>query len=92
MALINGSPNELNFYGLRKVHIMPPHFITFTINKYNQPLIRNINNWIFKYLNGRYCICQDISLDKDNTIVYNTRIGFEVEEELTFFILVCPYL
>ena len=92
MAIKNGTPNPLNYFEMRRVDFAPPHFNYFTINKYNPSLVKIINDWIEKNLNNRYYIGQGITLDKNNTIVYNTRIGFENEKEITFFIIACPYI
>lgn len=92
MALKNGKPNPLNYFDLRRVDYAPPHFKYFIINKYNPTIVRQINDWIIDNLNSRYYIGQGIMLDNTNTIVYNTRIGFESEKEITFFTIACPYL
>ena len=92
MALKNGKPNPLNYFDLRRVYYAPPHFKYFTVNKYNPSMVRQLNEWIINNLNNRYYIGQGIMLDNSNTIVYNTRIGFENEKEITFFIIACPYI
>ena len=92
MAIKNGTPNPLNYFEMRRVDFAPPHFNYFTINKYNPSLLRFINEWIEKNLNSRYYIGQGITLDKTNTIVYNTLIGFEEEKELSFFLLACNHV
>ena len=55
-------------------------------------LVKSLDLWIRKNLNNRYYIGQGITLDNSNTIVYNTRIGFESEKELSFFTIACPFL
>ena len=92
MALKTGKPNPLNYYGLRRVEFACPHFKYMTIGRYNPSLIQQLDGWIRHNLNNRYFIGQGISLDNTNTIVYNTRIGFESEKELSFFTIACPYL
>jgi hypothetical protein len=92
MAIRNGTPNPLNYFNLRRVEYSPPHFKYFTINKFNPSQIRIINDWIMENLNSRYYIGQGIMLDNTNTIVYNTRIGFESEKEITFFTIACPHI
>lgn len=77
---------------MRRVEYAPPHFKYFTINKYNPPLLKFLNDWIMDNLNSRYYIGQGIMLDNTNTIVYNTRIGFESEKEITFFTIACPHI
>jgi len=92
MALKNGKPNPLDYYNLRRVEFACPHFKYTTIDKFNPSLAKSIDMWIRKNLNNRYYIGQGITLDNTNTIVYNTRIGFESEKELSFFTIACPLL
>jgi hypothetical protein len=92
MALKTGKPNQLNYFDLRKVDFACPHFKYTTIDKYNPNLIRQLNRWIKQNLNHRYYIGQGIELDNNNTIIYNTTIGFENEKELSFFTIACPHL
>ena len=92
MALKNGKPNPLDYFDLRRVEFACPHFKYTSIDKYNPGLVRSIDTWIKKNLNNRYYVGQGITLDSSNTIVYNTRIGFESEKELSFFTIACPHL
>lgn len=92
MALKNGKPNPLNYFDLRRVEFAAPHFKYTTVEKYNPTLLKSLDGWIRSNLNNRYYIGQGITLDNTNTIVYNTRIGFESEKELSFFTIACPYL
>jgi len=92
MSLKNGKPNPLNYFNLRRVEFACPHFKYITLDKYNINYIRNLDSWIQKNLNNRYYIGQNLTLDSSNTIVYNTRIGFESEKELSFFTIACPIL
>lgn len=92
MALKNGKPNPLNYFDLRRVEFAAPHFKYTTIDRYNPSTVRSIDNWIRKNLNSRYYIGQGIALDQTNTIVYNIRVGFESEKELSFFTIACPHL
>ena len=92
MALKNGKPNALNYFGLRRVEFAAPHFKYTSIDKYNPTLIKNVDTWIRQNLNNRYYIGQGITLDNTNAIVYNTQIGFESEKELSFFTIACPFL
>lgn len=92
MALKNGKPNPLNYFDLRRVEFACPHFKYTSIDKYSPNTIKSIDSWIKKNLNSRYYVGQGIALDNTNTIVYNTRIGFESEKELSFFTIACPFL
>ena len=92
MAINNGTPNPLNYFKVRRVEFAPPHFTFFTVNQFMPRQVNVIADWIEDNLSGRFYIGQGIMLDKTNTIVYNTRIGFENEKELTFFTIACPYI
>lgn len=92
MALKNGKPNPLNYFGLRRVAFASPHFKYTSIDRYTPGFTKNLDSWIQKNLNNRYYLGQSISLDHTNTIVYTTRIGFESEKELSFFTIACPHL
>lgn len=92
MALKNGKPNPLNYYGLRKVEFAVPYFNYIILDAYNPHTLRSIDKWIWDYLNNRYYIGQDLGLDHNNTIIYTTKIGFELEKELSFFTIACPHL
>jgi len=90
MALKNGKPNPLNYFGLRRVEFAAPHFTYTTIDRFSPSLAKNLDTWIKHNLNGRYYLGQDLTLDHNNTIVYITRIGFEQAKELSFFKIACP--
>jgi hypothetical protein len=90
MALKAGKPNPLNYFGLRRAEFACPHFKYTTVDKFNPSLTKELDKWIRHNLNGRYYIGQDLALDYTNTIVYVTRIGFEVEKELSFFKIAAP--
>lgn len=92
MALKHGKPNPLNYFDLRRVRFLSPHFKTLTIDKYTPPLLKNLDSWIKQNLTGRYYIGQGIGLDGNNSIVYTTQIGFETEKELSFFTIACPHI
>ena len=92
MALKNGKPNPLNYYRIRRVEFAAPHFKYTTIDRYTPGLVKQLDAWIKNNLNNRYYIGQGIALDANNSIIYNTRIGFESEKELSFFTIACPYL
>lgn len=77
---------------MRRVEFAAPHFKYTVLEKYHPNQIRSIDFWIKENLNNRYYIGQSIVLDHNNSIVYNTRIGFESEKELSFFTIACPYL
>lgn len=91
MALKNGKVNTLDVLGIRRVDFPAHHFTYTTLPKYNPVYVNKVASWIGENLNGRYYIGQSIDLI-DNTLVYTTKIGFEIEKELSFFRLACPNL
>lgn len=92
MALKNGKPNPLNYFGLRRVEFACPHFAYTSIDDFKPTITRDLDTWIKYNLNGRYYIGQDLALDHNNTIIYITLIGFEQEKELSFFKIACSDL
>lgn len=87
MAIKNGKPNPLNLLDLRRVDFPARHFHYMTTPRYTPSLVKAIDNWIFNNLNGRYYVGQSIALDANNSIIYVTKIGFEQEKEMSFFLL-----
>lgn len=85
MALKNGKPNPLDFFGLRRVEFAAPHFTYTSLPDFKPSTARELDAWIRANLNGRYYIGQDLDIDHNNSIVNITRIGFEQEKELSFF-------
>jgi hypothetical protein len=92
MAIKNGKPNPLNYFNLRKVDFPAHHFYYITFPKYSPVSTKGIDAWIYANLNGRYYIGQGLELDKTNSIIYITRVGFEQEKEISFFKIACPNL
>jgi len=92
MSLKNGKANPLNYFDLRRVDFPCPHFKYTSFEKYTPNTVKSIDSWIRKNLNNRYYVGQGIALDNTNTIVYNVKIGFESEKELSFFTIACPHL
>ena len=90
MALKHGKPNPLNLLDLRRERFPARHFHYTYLEKFNANKVNKIDDWIFQNLNSRYYIGQSIDLDKDNSIIYITKIGFEDEKELSFFLISCP--
>lgn len=87
MPIKNGKPNPLNLLDLRRVQFPARHFHYINLPKYHPSIVKNIDLWVFNNLNGRYYIGQSINLDDTNTIVFVTKVGFEQEKELSFFLL-----
>lgn len=92
MSLRAGKVNPLNVLDLRRVRFPAHHFIYYTLEKFNQLLIKDIDHWIEINMNGRYYIGQGIDLNDDNQLIFTTKIGFEQEKELSYFKLACPFI
>ena len=86
-----GKVNPLEVFGVRRVNFCPSYFEDVTINtRYN--LSDAMVSWIDENLSGRYYIGKAVNLDEQNKISQVTRIGFEKESELSYFMLACPHL
>lgn len=90
MALIQGTPNRLGYYNLRRVHFPAPHFTYLTFEIMRPHTLQSINTWIQQNLNNRYYIGKSIMLNKTNTIVHTTIIGFEDAREGSILSMLCP--
>lgn len=89
MSLKTGKINTLNVLDKRRVSIPPPHFSFTYVDQYNPHQLKEIDKWIYLNMNHRYYLGQSIALI-NNQLTYVTKIGFEVEKELSFFKLACP--
>lgn len=85
-------PNPLNFFGVRRVQVPPPHFETVTINMRLYNLEGTIIKWITENLKGRFYVGQTTILNESNQFQKVIKIGFESPKELSYFSLACPYL
>jgi hypothetical protein len=84
-------PNPLNFYNMRQVDVLPPHFEVITT-----PMTYNINdsiaNWIKRNLKGRFYIGQGVVINSSSQIETVIKIAFEDPKEASYFALACPHL
>jgi len=84
-------PNPLNFFELRRLNRLPPHFEFISI-----PLHYNMQNsiekWIMSNLKGRFYINTGIDLDHTDSIQNVLKVGFENGKEMSYFTLACPLL
>lgn len=87
MVIKYGKPNPLNLLDLRRVKFPAHHFHYMSVPRYTPILVKTIDNWIFNNLTGRYYVGQAIDLDSTNSVIYVTKIGFENEKEMSFFLL-----
>ena len=83
--------NPYEVFGVRKAEFPPEHF------EYAQiPLHYNLKDalekWIESHLKSRYYLGKTVSLDTENKMKYDLKIGFEDAKELSYFMLACPHL
>lgn len=90
MALIRGQVNPLNILNFRKLKKIPPHFAKIIV-KDREREFHDIDRWIYKNLDSRYCIKFSTVLD-DNKITNVIEIGVEDPKEMTMLSLACPFL
>jgi len=84
-------PNPLNFYEMRQVDVLPPHFeVVTTPMKYN--LLDSTTNWIKRHLKSRFYIGQGISIDANGQMESVLKVAFEDPKEASYFALACPHL
>lgn len=85
-------PNPLNFFEVRQVKILPPHFehINVVMRLYN--LEETIVKWIADNLKGRFYVGQTTTLDSQKQYQKVIQVGFEEPKELSYFSLACPHL
>jgi len=84
-------PNHLDFCGARTTFSPPQHFTYINIPvRYN--ILESLDKWISQHLKGRYYIGRIISINQENNIVEQCKIGFEEPKELSYFTLACPLL
>jgi hypothetical protein len=81
MMLKNGTINPLNVYNLRKLDFCPPHFEKVYFNQISND--RNIIDWIFENLEGRFYIDVDLT----NSEVGSMCVAFEIPSESSYFLL-----
>jgi len=83
-------PNPLDYFGVRRVPVAPPHFeyeiLNTVILKYWES---NVIEWIERKLSGRYYF-DDTTEIIDGNIITTKKIGFEKPSELSYFIISYP--
>lgn len=89
--MLKNKPNALNFFGIRKMDVPPPHFEYMVIpQKYN--LEKTLDKWIETHLKGRYYLGTTLAVGEVNGLDTRLKVGFEDAKELSYFTLACPLL
>jgi hypothetical protein len=83
----------LDLLNERQMQYLPPHFVTLQLDD-NVALSykEQITNWIRTKLQGRYALLKSIGLNSDQKMKASLIVGFEKPNELTYFIIACPFL
>lgn len=83
----------LDLLNERQMQYLPPHFVTLQLDD-NVALSykEQITNWIRTKLQGRYALLKSIGLNSDQKMKASFIVGFEKPNELTYFIIACPFL
>ena len=82
--------NPLDVLNMRKSLVCLPTFSTFNLADTNNS---SVENWVQKNCTGRYYCATGLTVNKDtNKINKILKVGFEKEEEASYFILGCPYV
>lgn len=87
-------PNPLNFYGLRQLESLPPHFEVIVVPMtYN--LKESLVNWVLSNLKGRFYVGKSVEISNrvaTQSLDTVLKIGFEDPKEASYFMLACPHL
>lgn len=83
--------NPLEVLKRREVKTLPPHFARC---KLSDALFveDDVTNWVRSKLKGRFCIVRTPLVSESGQLRSSTVIGFEEQQELTYFMLACPYI
>ena len=80
----HGEINPLNVFGLRQMGHCPPHFEKVTFDRSTSE--KNIINWIYENLSGRFWYGYIGSANHRDGVVTNC-VAFEVKSEASYFTL-----
>lgn len=83
--------NALEVLNQRRMEIIPPHFAKMKISE-KDIYSESVENWIRAKLKGRYFVKKYPSIGNDGKVTPSTFVGFEIQSEMTHFILACPHL
>ena len=83
--LKHNDPNPLSVHQLRRVDHCPPHFVTVPFNLATQD--KNITDWIWENLSGRFYYGDGYSVKDDGNIELSKTAAFELPGEASYFAL-----
>lgn len=84
--------NPLDVLKQRKVKTLPPHFAKCKLSDNILFLEEDAANWVKSKLKGRFCVTSIPAINETGQLKLSTFIAFEDQQELTYFMLACPYL
>ena len=77
-----------NNFSMRELSNMPPYFTKFKMDRVCvDHEKKNIASWIYQNCTGKFAIMDDVKFSKNNQVKRVTSVGFEIDSELTLFIL-----
>ena len=82
--------NPMDVLQQRRLRTIAPHFAAVTIN--DVALFEGVEDWIRDRLKGRYYVCKKPALDRNGNLRSISSVGFEDQQELTYFMLACPHI
>lgn len=82
--------NPMDVLQQRRLRTVAPHFAAVNIS--DVALLEGVENWIRDRLKGRYYVCNKPALDRKGNLRSMSSVGFEDQQELTYFMLACPHL
>lgn len=80
--------NVLDILNEREVYFKSPHFATILVDTVYE---EKIKQWVRKSLKGRFFLLNFPVINDQEKLKTNLMLGLEQEQELTYFILACPY-
>lgn len=85
--------NHLDVLKRRKLNYLPPHF-AFSKISLNEFFMEDdkMLNWIKGKLKGKFSLGKVPMISNDEKLKTEFVVGFEDHQELTYFLLACPYI
>jgi hypothetical protein len=84
-VLKHGDINPLAVWGLRALDHLPPHFVPIHFG--SAVAEKQISDWIWENLDGRFYIGDRYYVSEDGKIELNKCVAFEVPGEASLFAL-----
>lgn len=84
--LKHNEANPLNVFQLRRVEHCPPHFTTIKFSLRTNE--KNITDWIWENLSGRFFLGDDYSENESGHLQFDKIAAFEQPGEASYFSLI----